>query len=993
MFYEPVLPDTHGRSMEGRRGARGMAASKTGASKMDGVHKRSSSGSGSFAVENSSKQLVPFSQGRGGNQMGDLLGVLDFAFNNGQKLMMDSSMSRSLLAFLQQISHGSVIDFRNFGRKGNVNGASSSAFQISTFHINEISKGAQKLNNILAACSKGVNGDRYTIEIGKELFRSAKDLEESLRMLVGLQEASSNMTAQRKNRIRLLEGSEEDEDDNTAMLEKQKQITRPRFSFDKQSNSNNAIINQETSKSLRQRSEALAYLAKAHISEANHTVSHRRSFSYGGELSSNTSATEKRTETSLNTLKSEKKGLPNVIAKLMGLEEVPPNEKSKHEIRKEPELKQKDGTTIKMTHGSTASHSENKGVELSSAQMVKARLLQGDKIPIFKGAPFEAPQKKRHENSHPGTAAIQGEKSLAMMERTNKSKIPETKILRSSQHHLVQKGSQEQERKYNFPNERKVRSATNNTPNFSVTSDGVQLHQEEKKILISKEMHNESKFETEKRNSKRTPAEIQQRPQNGFGLGRRILFGQPEKINKMHKLNRTDKKLGKERLHVKNQKISEGVVIASTEVDQDLHTSKKENPQLSNEIQHFQTGEPVSASSEEHSSIIRDPDNPNDNNSCIITTSMATDKDSDHITFSEHHGAEEDSKKRNAPPLKEEKYVLVSTSMSKVPNSKVLKSNSLKMINQTINRNKEQPKSSNRSEEHQSAASKEKETLQDDLSYAKNLADYSSRSSTQPSETTTKPPENQTEKPPALHRPDMRDITDGIASQATGREHAPLCRIANSGEPISCDTQPKEAGINRMSPESEMSHPLQAVGHKTHKTKKSDTLTEEENKLKHIIALNEQFLNTAEALFKLNIPVNILQAGDQECGDKENKDMLDAGVEIMKRKGRKQELAVHPFTKKSISFLKVGSLDDLVKQLYRDFETLKSYGGTWGDDPGAYLLKMVQRDMYYGEPDINCMWDYGWDCSTFSLADKDDTIQQLERYILNDLMDDILENF
>ncbi|MCI41155.1 putative leucine-rich repeat-containing protein, partial [Trifolium medium] len=80
-------------------------------------------------------------------------------------------------------------------RGGNLERQLASTSQtLSRVRINEISKGAHKLNHILRACfSNGVNMDTYSLNFAKELLQGAIDLEESLRMLVDLQKSSEFM--------------------------------------------------------------------------------------------------------------------------------------------------------------------------------------------------------------------------------------------------------------------------------------------------------------------------------------------------------------------------------------------------------------------------------------------------------------------------------------------------------------------------------------------------------------------------------------------------------------------------------------------------------------------------------------------------------------------------------------------------------------------------------------------------------------------------------
>ena len=95
-----------------------------------------------------------------------------------------------MLGFLQQIGMRSADPSRVEARGGNAGRCGAVPGQFPAFspvQIGEISKGVQRLNQILRACSDGgVNLDRYSIEIGTELLKGAVDLENSLKMLVNL---------------------------------------------------------------------------------------------------------------------------------------------------------------------------------------------------------------------------------------------------------------------------------------------------------------------------------------------------------------------------------------------------------------------------------------------------------------------------------------------------------------------------------------------------------------------------------------------------------------------------------------------------------------------------------------------------------------------------------------------------------------------------------------------------------------------------------------
>ncbi|XVF16172.1 hypothetical protein REPUB_Repub10bG0008500 [Reevesia pubescens] len=124
------------------------------------------------------------------------------------------------------------------------------------------------------------------------------DLEEALRMLVNLHEALDYLIPpQRKSQITLLE-EDEDDDENTINIANQKQLDKPRFSFDKPSRKYNDI--QEVAKTdLRLRLATLTYSLEVTNSKHEKKVlavsnshSHKRSISYGSDIKTLTAFSE-----------------------------------------------------------------------------------------------------------------------------------------------------------------------------------------------------------------------------------------------------------------------------------------------------------------------------------------------------------------------------------------------------------------------------------------------------------------------------------------------------------------------------------------------------------------------------------------------------------------------------------------------------------------------------------------------------------------------------
>ncbi|KAL4566356.1 hypothetical protein LXL04_030470 [Taraxacum kok-saghyz] len=170
-------------------------------------------------------------------------------------------------------------------------------------------------------------------------------------------------------------------------------------------------------------------------------------------------------------------------------------------------------------------------------------------------------------------------------------------------------------------------------------------------------------------------------------------------------------------------------------------------------------------------------------------------------------------------------------------------------------------------------------------------------------------------------------------------------------------------------------------------------LTENEKQLKEILIKDQLFLSMAETLFNFNIPVGFLIVDDHNNHhNDEIKLKLDCGYEIVRRKARRQELLTHPYMKQpSIGGTSIRFLDELVKQLYKDLESLRLYGRNTDNeyDEADYLHYMLERDIFNNNPDINSFWDFGWHTTTFTFVEKDEFVNDVERDLLRGLVDEM----
>ncbi|CAE6224680.1 unnamed protein product [Arabidopsis arenosa] len=190
--------------------------------------------------------------------------------------------------------------------------------------------------------------------------------------------------------------------------------------------------------------------------------------------------------------------------------------------------------------------------------------------------------------------------------------------------------------------------------------------------------------------------------------------------------------------------------------------------------------------------------------------------------------------------------------------------------------------------------------------------------------------------------------------------------------------------------EVEASLPLLEKRQEHRKQETTETLSENEINLKKIFVKSQLFLDTAKALFKLNIPQNVFHdaTGGSNYYQEDKNLILECAFELMKRKRRFQELSVHPFVKAPISSSKVNSLDHLIRQISKELEKLRAYGRDChiGSDVEDYVL---ERDVHYKDPNLNSMWDMGWNDSMLAFIEKDDVMRDIEREVFSGLLEEI----
>ncbi|XP_048331080.2 uncharacterized protein LOC107420177 isoform X1 [Ziziphus jujuba] len=1027
--------DAYSYAKQNYRGTSGTRTHEMIGSRTGNAHNRSSGNYRSSYVGEASNQIVTYGRGQSPQQI-DLSMALAFALDNGGKLRrIDSSTRNSMLGFLQQIGRSSI-DFGRSERKSLVidrHRSSTSSFPaISHLQIEEISKGAQRLNQILRACSNGLNFDRYSIEIGKQLLKGATDLESSLKMLVNLQEASEYMiNPRKKNQIKLLDDDEDDDEDDTMKVAEQWQLDLPRFSFDKPSRHR---IQEPEKTGHKQRLLASNSTVGTKSNREKQAVittrsdSHSRSFSSASDVKSISALTENKNQSRSLESKAEKGRIPNVIAKLMGLDELPESENLKPTTKKDSRSKQKnEGKALQQaTQGSTKpAKLRTKSVE--NLALPKKQKIMDDNKNLEVQKTSSVMQREKYLPAHvsfevvhdekPHWKILSGIKGVTRSERLSSEKDKqETDVAQFKQNTANRMDNQQKERKQD------------NKKHGEQISTG----KAETKELISKDMR--PQMVAHAYNSSESAPTLQEKP----GFNARMLqleknhadyplprnqknshynleYQQPFMVRKQEveeeKKQREDEREqlnAKQTFPVRKQKGNE---LMSKSVSRPIHDSinvQKNHPQMNQAKQNRKSlKKPTNANQFEgfpngkhHDDMVTDKSSAEFN--IHMKDSMNWNSDQN---LSPRESESVSGKEAHISPVVKEKPVQVAVAQ-KAKVTKVNKKESPRRIDEVATRRNGTVNNLARPLKHQSSILDEvkhrmhgKHSSYDGGEHVRarrhgEAESNRTRTSNQPLNSAKQVQKEATpleDECKSLKEPQTSASNDTCQNAIPNdqQDQPPV----NGGQELKCSIQALDELNVTGTQEATMdiSNPSQQKHQRSTKSSKLELLTESENHLKQILVKSQLFLNTAEALFKLEISTGVLHYSGQGHQGEDSKLTLECGYELMRRTGRRQELIVHPCAKVSISFIKIETFDELVKKLHKDFEKLKFYGRSGREECEVeeYLPRMLQIDVHNKEPDLNSMWDLGWNETMFAFIETDEIIKDVEMHVLNGLLDEI----
>ncbi|XP_039130965.1 uncharacterized protein LOC120267394 [Dioscorea cayenensis subsp. rotundata] len=812
----------------------------------------------------------------------------------------------------------------------NITRLNSDGFPIlSNLHIGEVSKGVQKLNKILNDHSDGLQFSRNSIDIGRELLRGAMDLEESLKMLVTLQEASDYMVGSNGRQVRLLKGKE-DESSSSDKVHQKKQLDRPRFSFDVSPKYLCEMGRDNKKTNIEPKSIGCnIFCTKTDMQHTNTSEKPHRGETFSLLNGASTSKSNK-----------------------LGGKGGPPSEKSTGQ------------KVHKVTYSEKAVFRSDNANKVSGERGIRETNAAKNIESVSDNGKVNMGNLNHTENKKP--ASRLHAKIIKQIDMNNVNHEKETRAAKKKEER-VEENRETDQHKFKERNRKPVHGVAQDVhtapvatyyrhkeevtneegdqkQKSSMKGNAVRLQNEDLKSKVkitvnrseketkpdakSKQQYEEEKITDLKlKNLEKYPDETSTKK---FSSNLTVLAshrcstkanntGQKENLKRIHneraKLVKKASTFYEEGMKISNGGLDRKIFKTDSTTDQEKTKHSLQRTKIQNFVCIKSTEKPdVSQVVGKENEI----DTPHENGQLLKQQSSVFQEQEQRCEDNDNKATEE--KFIDLPENQENQFQqeMTCTSLSCGPLTDDCEKLRVTSNEATVENNSHGP------------------TIRTVL---QQLPDIPEKEDTEEMSFNIK--ENDHEGP-----------TDSMQMQDTDFEHVKW--------------QKQELSENI----------------------KEESLTEKGSPFKKMVVNNKNFLNTAQALFKLEIPIGILHASENAYPAEDSKGTLDCVYEVMRRKNRREESNFA--LRLSIAPIRERSLDDLIQELNGDLQNLKcpitKEGGDY--DTAEMLHKMLARDIQNCNPDINCMWDLGWTMMLFADAEKDEVVRDVEKHILNMLINE-----
>ncbi|KAL5217971.1 hypothetical protein ABZP36_018655 [Zizania latifolia] len=844
-----------------------------------------------------SRQIVPFNQGSSSKQKPANIDV--------QMALALALSNRGKLQNMELVSCNGSIFFREPERM-QVHHHGQNYLVSPNAHVGKVAIGVQKLNDILMAYSSGVMSRRSSVDIGKELFRGAMDLEESLSMLVMLQEASDYMEGSGHGKVLLLEGKENRK--NSARSRSSARLVE--------------IVDEDSE----------TEQPKNAMSLSMQIVPHKKSQSFSPNSSSvlqlSTVTSNFRSNNASNGDKGDSKvRMPNVIAKLMGLDNLPSTKvvhKGMEKFVKPEAVSRKDkrtnavggklpiqivGSERVLSKGQNMNFlpSEWKIDLKNSEEYVSANILAPHSSP-FPGVDKQIRQTMKQMLNKTGSS---DRTSLGEGIHEDNKLTEETKLQK-----VVSVGCRtDAGRKMDF-----LKRFRKNSDNRAVTEEKHIIqeknttlgkkHATSMKKLLGRDSEDKSKRTRERFNKENLSTEIRNAGKNDKTDQRKCQsYNKQTDKQSISKKSQNHREM-KSKTSIQNLEVKKPMKSEATQL-------KRQVPYAA-EIQHDN-------SKHGKENGIGKPSDSTHGDGCISEQSTGLVNDSITMRVASHD--------QFVKQITEVTTTGVYTTGMASPDQLV------KQITEVTSTGVYTIDSSNVVVDHSATP------ISDDTN------NHTSSETIQIPETLTE-----------------------------GEQHQKLQQMVEVNE------QPMD-GIGDAK---KSSNPMELQEQKMHVVSR-DSFSENQLLLIKMLLKDKYLLETVKTLVKIHVPVHFVHASSDKWSEKSNALFSDIAREVIRRKAKRTEAKVEVSmtctANLKLQYLDdlIVELDGDIKSL-----DISKKSHQQGEDNTAENLQMIlYRDIQNNHPDANSMWDFGWNCISDLPIERNEVIRDLEKNILSGIITDL----
>ncbi|CAJ1951757.1 unnamed protein product [Sphenostylis stenocarpa] len=200
-------------------------------------------------------------------------------------------------------------------------GSAERSFDPSSLQLMEVSRGAQRLNNMIDSWSRGLRYDGSSEDIAKDLLKGALDLQESLLMLRKVQEASKHMASLKRRQNGKSESGRFDAMpiDGTTHCDHFGEQSYP-MGFQRRwpsADGSSSSCTEELKKVIKES------LVSQNLFTTTEGLDSASTFHSTNSSQSSVAWNDKHSDSSFSPTTSRRESRSNLVAKLMGLEEIP----------------------------------------------------------------------------------------------------------------------------------------------------------------------------------------------------------------------------------------------------------------------------------------------------------------------------------------------------------------------------------------------------------------------------------------------------------------------------------------------------------------------------------------------------------------------------------------------------------------------------------------------------------------------------------------------